>query len=176
MYLEYCINIYKKLLYISGFSFLALCLLLRVVYFSYFPKETKVLVTDTDDAVTVTVSGAVLYPGTYKLNARNTVREALAVAGGTLDNAVLDDLPLDKTLADRQNIHIEKSDYDKELININKATAEELDTLPGIGPAIAGRIIDYRKLYGEFTDIEQILEVDGIGEEIYRKLKNKITF
>ena len=60
-------------------------------------------------------------------------------------------------------------------ININTATASELDTLPGIGPAYAGRIIDYRNANGGFKSIDEIKNVKGIGDKTFEKFKDKIT-
>jgi comEA protein len=60
-------------------------------------------------------------------------------------------------------------------VNINTATAAELDTLPGIGPAYAGRIIDYRTTNGGFKSPEEIMNVKGIGQKTYDKFKDKIT-
>lgn len=61
------------------------------------------------------------------------------------------------------------------LINLNTATAEELDTLPGIGPVRAQAIITYRQEQGEFFTIEQVMEVDGIGEGIFEQIREFIT-
>ena len=60
-------------------------------------------------------------------------------------------------------------------VNINTATAEELDVLPGIGPALAGRIIAYREEHGPFTAVEQLLEVSGIGEAVLDGLRDQIV-
>lgn len=60
-------------------------------------------------------------------------------------------------------------------IDINEADAEKLTELPGIGKAIAERIVDYREEYGKFENIEEIMEVDGIGEGKFEKIKELIT-
>ncbi len=61
------------------------------------------------------------------------------------------------------------------LININTATSEELDLLPGIGPALASAIIEYRETNGEFTNTEDIMNVKGISLNVYRNIKTLIT-
>ena len=60
-------------------------------------------------------------------------------------------------------------------VNINTATAEELDVLPGIGPALAGRVIAYREEHGPFTEVEELLEVSGIGEVVLDGLRDQIV-
>ncbi len=60
-------------------------------------------------------------------------------------------------------------------ININTASADELQKLPGIGAKIAQRIIDYRKEHGEFKRIEEIMKVKGIGEKTFNRIKDLIT-
>ena len=59
-------------------------------------------------------------------------------------------------------------------VNLNTAGSEELQTLPGVGPAIASRIIDYRNTNGSFQSVEDIKNVTGIGEKIYEKLKDNL--
>jgi competence protein ComEA len=62
-----------------------------------------------------------------------------------------------------------------ELINLNSATLEQLDSLPGIGPSKAKAIVDYRASYGNFRSLEQLMEVKGIGPKIFAKMKANIT-
>ncbi len=60
-------------------------------------------------------------------------------------------------------------------INLNTATLEELDSLPGIGEVLAQRILDYREEHGGFQSLEDLMKVDGIGESTFEELKGKIT-
>lgn len=60
-------------------------------------------------------------------------------------------------------------------VNINTASAEELQSLPGIGPVLAGRIIEYRRQYGPFIDVEQLVEVKGIGPKVLERLRPLVT-
>ena len=63
----------------------------------------------------------------------------------------------------------------KEPVDINTATAEELQTLPGIGPVLAERIVDYRAAHGAFTEVEELLEVEGIGGAKLDALRGSVT-
>lgn len=60
-------------------------------------------------------------------------------------------------------------------VDINTAGADELETLSGIGPALAGRIVDYREEHGPFQSVEELLEVSGIGETTLEKLRGEVT-
>lgn len=74
-----------------------------------------------------------------------------------------------------QNSQQSSSQSVRAKININTASLEELQTLPRIGPAIAQRIIDYRKEHGPFKRIEDIMKVQGIGERVFEQIKERIT-
>ena len=60
-------------------------------------------------------------------------------------------------------------------VSINRASAEELDTLPGIGPSLAQAILEYREEHGGFSTLEELMEVPGIGEKIFAELKDQIV-
>ncbi len=62
-----------------------------------------------------------------------------------------------------------------EKVNLNTATVEQLQTLPGIGPAIAKRVVEYRTKAGKFNKIEEIINVKGIGEKTFQKLKDRLV-
>ncbi len=62
-----------------------------------------------------------------------------------------------------------------EKVNLNTATLEQLQTLPGIGPAMAKRVIEYRSKVGKFTKIEEIINVKGIGEKKFQKIKDRLV-
>ncbi len=62
-----------------------------------------------------------------------------------------------------------------EKVNLNTATLEQLETLPGIGPAMAKRVIEYRTKVGKFNKIEEIINVKGIGEKKFQKIKDRLV-
>ncbi len=61
------------------------------------------------------------------------------------------------------------------IVNINTASAQQLESLPGIGPATAARIVDYRQKHGGFKKIEEIMNVRGIGEKLFLRMKSQLT-
>ena len=73
------------------------------------------------------------------------------------------------------NVGFEASPYDDGLIDINTADADALMSLPGIGKVKAAAIIEYREKYGRFVSTEELMEVRGIGQATYDKLKNRVT-
>lgn len=140
----------------------------------------------------VHVIGAVAKPGVYALARDSRVADALQAAGGTLPQALLHNLNLAKPLFDGEQILVlekpEATDSAEEgvvaaelaagqptLININTATAAELEQLPGIGPVKAQAIVAWRQQNGAFARIEDLTKVSGIGEKTFAKLKALIT-
>lgn len=149
----------------------------------------------------VFVSGAVAVPGVYQLEIGARARDAVAAAGGFTDKAETSAVNLATVIKDGQQIAIPElgesgnvvygikdgSGYDAfgddpgrmdadriHSVNINSADAETLDTLPGIGPAIAEKIVAYRKANGPFHSIDELKNVSGIGESKYQDLINRI--
>ena len=126
------------------------------------------------DEIAVSVTGEVENPGTYELPNGARVANAIKAAGGFTHNAYLGGIDLEQRLSDGERIHIYHIDALSK-VNINTANASLLDTLPGIGPVKAQNIIDYRTEHGPFLSIEEIENVEGIGEATYNGLKDLIT-
>lgn len=141
--------------------------------------------------VVVDVEGAVNAPGLYTLAADSRVGEAIEAAGGFAANAQQGATNLAQKLSDGEQIFVPTieetqgatsvvskatmpSSKQDGKININTASAEELQELSGVGPALSGRIIDYRESKGRFSSIEDLKEVSGIGETRFENLKDKI--
>jgi len=152
-------------------------------------------VTPTPAPLRVYVTGAVVHPDVYLLATGSIIRDALVAAGGATSDADLNRINLAQQVYDQQQIYVPRlgeenppiplpapppsttssSAQPTGKVNINTATAEELDTLPGIGPAIAQRIIEYRQTNGPFQSIEEIKNVSGIGDKLFERLKALIT-
>jgi competence protein ComEA len=151
--------------------------------------------TSTPSPLRVYVSGAVVRPDVYRLETGSIVKDAIDVAGGVTEDADLIHINLAQELRDQQQIYVPRIGEEEPpppvtggesappsrfaeptgKININTATTEELDTLPGIGPALAQRIIEYREDNGSFKSIEAIVGVSGIGEATLEKIRDLIT-
>lgn len=108
---------------------------------------------------------------------------AAAAKGSALSrgSVVLDSLPSESvviTSAEKTSAVFPQSNYDaapSAAVNINTATAEELQTLPGIGETKAAAIIEYRETHGAFGDVSEITNVNGIGDAIFGQIRGKIT-
>jgi len=140
--------------------------------------------------VVVDVAGAIEKPGIYRLKADARINEAIEAAGGFSSQAdqewISRNLNLATKLSDGQKIYIPKKGEAKKAgqeilgssqqkININSASQSELETLSGIGPSFAQRIIEYRQKNGGFKTVEEIMAVPGIGKKTFEKIKEKIT-
>lgn len=145
----------------------------------------------TEKPIIVHVTGAVPRPGVYALPKGARVQDAVSAAGGFLAEADKASLNLAQELEDGQRLDIPflegfspvlptavappVSPADTDLVNINTASAAELETLPGIGPTIAKKIIEYREQNGPFLSTEDIINVSGVGPGTYERIKDLIT-
>jgi len=132
------------------------------------PRLPKVLVSK--ESIEVKIEGAVKEPGWYDLPQGSLVIEGIREAGGALPQADLRGIDLGSSLEDEEEIWIPG-----EKLNINRASQEQLVYLPGIGPVLAQRIIEYREEKGSFHTLSELKEVPGIGEIKFEKIKEKIT-
>lgn len=134
----------------------------------------------------VHVCGEVNTPGVYELPEGSRIFEAVDAAGGFTAEAAESSLNLAKTIADGMQIVVlnkEEAQNASEmaveqasgLVNINKASKEQLMTLPGIGESRAEDILRYRKESGGFQKIEDIMKVSGIKDAAFQKIKDSIT-
>ena len=131
----------------------------------------------------VSIRGEVLYPDVYYVDEDITIIELINLAGGLTENAIYNQIDYDQILVMGSIVVIPGYDSDdyvpidnqSGLININTASLDELQTLPGIGEILGQRIIDYRIEYGEFSYIEEIMMVSGIKDSIYEQIKDYIT-
>jgi competence protein ComEA len=144
----------------------------------------------TEKPVIVYITGGVPRPGVYALPQGARVQDAISAAGGFLAEADKTQINLAALLEDGQKLDIpsiagalpvlatpgpEVITASTELININTASQAELETLPGIGPTTAQKIIAYRQANGPFVSTEDIINVSGIGPGTYERIKNLIT-
>lgn len=137
--------------------------------------------TDNDQKiVAVHVKGAVNAPGYYELEYGKRIKDAIGAAGGELANADLFELNIARQLVDGEEIIVpfadENEEYDEnQPVNINTADLYRLCKLEGISESLAIEIIDYRTENGPFSKIEDLKEVNGIGDVRFNTIKNNIT-
>jgi competence protein ComEA len=152
--------------------------------------------------VVVHVAGAVVSPGVRRLPPGSRVIDALDAAGGALPDADLPRINLAAPLVDGQQVYVPKPGEQPPaaagagvtagagaaggaagagglvpggLVDLNTATAEQLETLPGVGPATAAAIIAHRDQHGPFTSVDQLLDVQGIGEVKLEQLRDLVS-
>ena len=135
--------------------------------------------------ILVDVTGAVTKPGVYTLAANSRVIDALKAAGDSAPGADLSTINLARVLSDGEQIYVDATVLNSAgkrvsktvrsgPINVNRATAAQLDSLDGIGPVIAKRIIEYRKVNGPFATVEDLQKVSGIGTAKFAIIKSKL--
>lgn len=142
------------------------------------PRPTVVLEADEhgDTQVLVLVEGAVFEPGFHLLDEGATLADAVEAAGGPTDRARLDVLDLGVPISDAQRIVIPgPAATTTPPININTASQHELEELPGIGPALAQRIIEHRQAEGPFDDVADLALVSGISTRMVEEFEHLVT-
>jgi competence protein ComEA len=141
-------------------------------------------------SVVVDVAGKVRRPGVATLPAGSRVVDAIRHAGGARRGVDLSTLNLARVLTDGEQILVgvapaggvaasaasePGADGAGSMVNLNTATLDQLDTLPGVGPVTAQKILDWRTAHGSFTAIDELLEVDGIGEKTLADMSSHLT-
>lgn len=141
----------------------------------------KLMPPPTQIPIMVHVTGAVTKPGLYSLPQDSRVNDAIKAAGGFLEKADTAFINLAAVVKDGDQIHIPELMPGLSiggtglLVNLNSASQAELENLPGIGPTLALRIVEYRTQYGFFKTIDELKNVPGIGEATYDEIKDMIT-
>lgn len=129
------------------------------------------------------VCGHVKQPGVYQLSADARICDALVKAGGVSEDGNAEALAQAEHMTDGQTIYVpgmeeknngEANTEDDGLVNINTAGKEELMTLPGIGESKAVTILQYREEHGSFQSVEELMEIPGIKEGVFNKIKSSI--
>lgn len=150
-----------------------------------------VAVSTPASSIKVQVSGEVMFPGVYAMAQDDRVIDAITAAGGIGPNADLSNLNLSQRVQDEGRYHVpafgesmpattasataSAASKGNGLIDLNTAQSSELETLPGIGPVMAGRIIAYREANGRFASVDDLENVPGIGPKTLDAIRQLVT-
>jgi competence protein ComEA len=134
--------------------------------------------------ITVHVAGAVAEPGLVSIPAGSRIADAVAAAGGAVPGANLGALNLAAPVEDADRVEVPLAGATGATgatggsdsgIDLNRADATQLETLPGVGPVLAARIVEYRDAHGPFASVEDLLDVPGIGEAKLAALRDAVA-
>jgi competence protein ComEA len=131
----------------------------------------------------VHVAGSVKSPGIYQLDSGTRVYDAVLAAGGFTDKANQASVNMARALNDGEQLVVSSEStgavyegaLSSTLISLNQASSSQLEDLPGVGPALAGRIVDWRTANGGFKAKEDLLNVAGIGDKLFASVKDLVT-
>lgn len=148
-------------------------------------EETVIVKEQTEEAdagIYVYVCGAVENPGVYELEEGSRMFEAVQAAGGFSESAAEESVNQAEILKDEMTLYVptkeeiqKKQEAGEGKININTASKADLMQLPGVGEAKAQQIISYRETHGSFKKVEDIMQISGIKEGLFEKIKEYIT-
>ncbi|OGO46110.1 MAG: hypothetical protein A2Z30_04930 [Chloroflexi bacterium RBG_16_64_43] len=155
-------------------------------------RPVELLPPPDPPGIQVFVRGAVRATGVFHLPAGSLVEQALQAAGGALPQADLEGLNLAAPLSAGDEVRVRfrptavltplpgalpaaTAPAPNHRVNLNSAGLAELDSLPGIGPTLAQRIIDERQRHGPFARVEDLLRVSGIGPALLEKIRDLVT-
>ncbi len=148
------------------------------------PTLTTAEDTNTLGAVLIHVIGEVQRPGIYELESGSRVIDAVMAAGGFSSHASECGINLAREVKDGEQIVISsqligcdpnEGSATGSLVSLNQATAEQFDSLPGIGPTLADRIIQWRDSNNGFSSVDQLNEVSGIGDKLFAGIKDLVS-
>lgn len=155
----------------KGFSILlAMAIVLLMLLSTYTVEDLSDYQSDVKQ---VEIKGEVLQPGVYEVAWNATIADIIDVAKGLDEDADISAVNLNQNIEHKGVVVIPKVSV-KSKVSLNSASVEELDSLSGIGPSIAQRIVEYRNEHA-FTSIEEIKEVKGIGDKLFEKIKDDIA-
>ncbi len=147
----------------------------------------KVIENSAKKTLFIHVAGEVKRPGVYPVVQGSRVVDAIKAAGGAKVGIDLSQVNLARVLVDGEQIYLSKESTGRTLssktkskaysgiVHVNRATVTDFDSLDGIGPVIAKRIVKYRETNGPFVDIADLQKVDGIGAKTFEKIKERLS-
>ena len=149
------------------------------------PKPV-ISISPINSTIMVHVAGKVKKPDVYPLLQGSRVADAIRAAGGALQGADLSDINLARVLNDGEQIYVgnftstgsKNSGSTRKfsgVLNINRASKSDFDSLSGIGPVIAGRIVTYRVQNGPFMAVDDLLKVAGVGPKTLERIRSRLT-
>ena len=145
-------------------------------------KSQNTQTTVQQPKIFVHIAGLVKKPGIYQLDSGSRVFDIVLLAGGFKVKANQASVNLARVLTDGEQIIVGKlgaqsasGTQSSNLISLNTSSASQLEDLPGVGPALAGRIVDWREANGSYKTKEDLLNVAGIGDKLFASIKDLVT-
>ena len=160
------------------------------VFSSSFTSQPKVTLSKPSSSssqdvkspsIYIHVAGAVRKPGIYQLDSGSRVFDAVLLAGGFTNKANQTSVNMARILNDGEQLLVSSGSsnaqvqQESSLISLNQASSSQLEDLPGVGPALAGRMVDWRTANGGFKSKEDLLNVAGIGDKLFAAVKDLVT-